>query len=387
MTVAMVSDGIGDVVAGSFVSTERFAEQLKARGHRVVFISSRSWRRRGRDKFRGMTVHRFAGPVVPWTEGQLHLAVPRPGRVRAILREEAVDVVHVMIPMPLGLAAVRVARSMHLPVVVHSHTQPENIFMNVPGLPGRVALTERFAAYLNWLYRQADVRVFPSEFSRRQFPRLASLRHAVISNGVDRRTFQPVPPAPFLRRFGLSPEKQHLLYVGRLHREKNLETLIRAMPLIVARRPDTHLIIVGRGYQEPVLTALAREWGAAAHITFCGFVADRDLPAAYAACDLFVLPSMAELEGMVVLEAMACARPVLVADSTQSAATELVDGNGALFRAGDPQHLAEQALSLLSEPARLRAMSANSLAKSRQFDITESAATIEALYYSLLSPR
>ena len=60
------------------------------------------------------------------------------------LRDEQIDVVHVMIPMPLGLAAVRVAKAMGLPVVMHSHTQPENIFMNVPRFPGRDAVQRRF---------------------------------------------------------------------------------------------------------------------------------------------------------------------------------------------------------------------------------------------------
>ncbi|MBY0493885.1 MAG: glycosyltransferase [Cyanobacteria bacterium] len=384
MNVAIVCDGIGDVVGGSFISTLRFGELLKARGHKVVFVSSGSRRHPRTHEYRGIKTYRLFGVLIPWSEGQLYLAMPFVPTIRKILRDEQIDIVHVMIPMPLGLAAVRVAKAMDVPVVMHSHTQPENIFMNVPAFPGRDALHGRFCAYLNWIYRQSDVLIYPSAFSQRQLPALAASRHVVISNGVNRERFRPTSPDPFLRRFSLSSTRQHLMYLGRLHREKNVETLIRAMAILRQHHPQTHLVIVGFGYEQPALERLAHAWDLTAHVTFCGFVPDEHLAAAYSACDLFVLPSLAELEGMAVLEAMACGKPILIADSKDSAATDFVDGNGLLFRARDPAHLAAQAGYLLSDPERLRSMADRSLEKSRSFEIHESAAAIESLYYSLL---
>lgn len=385
LTIAIVCDGIGDVIAGSFISTARFSERLASLGHRVVLISSGSRRNHGEQQFRGMTIHRLFGVLVPWTDGQLYLAIPSAKRLRAILRDEHVDVVHVMVPMPLGLVVARFAKELGLPLVLHSHTQPENIFMNATWLPGRERLTHRFFRYLNWIYAQADMMVYPSDFARRQFPELAGRPHVVISNGVDRQRFKPTDPDPFMRRHGLSRADLHLLYVGRLHREKNVETLIRAMPLLRRLQPRAHLYLVGLGYELPMLTELARQNGAGDAITFCGFVPDDEMAAAYSACDLFVLPSIAELEGMAVLEAMASGKPLLVADSPDSAATDFVDGNGLLFPARQPQSLAEQASRLLSDVSQLRAMGAASLAKSEAFDIVVSTAALEATYYSLLT--
>ena len=384
LTVAIVCDGIGDVVGGSFISTLRFAELLKERGHQVVLITSGSRKHPRNHEYRGMKTYRLFGVLIPWSEGQLYLAIPFGKRLRAIFHDERIDLVHVMIPMPLGLVAVRVAKAMGIPVVMHSHTQPENIFMNAPHFPGRDALHRRFCAYLNWIYRQGDAMIYPSAFSRRQFPELSTLTNTVISNGVNRDRFRATSPDAFMHAFNLSGAKQRLMYLGRLHREKNVDTLIRAMPILMAHRPHTHLFIVGFGYEQPALERLARECHVAAQVTFCGFVPDEDLAAAYSACDLFVLPSLAELEGMAVLEAMSCGKPILIADAKDSAATDFVDGNGLLFRAGDPAHLAEQAARLLSHPERLRAMGEMSLTKSRSFDITQSAAAIESLYYSLL---
>jgi len=384
LTIAIVCDGIGDVVAGSFISTARFSQRLATLGHRIVLVSSGSLRNYREREYRGMTIHRLFGLPVPWTDGQLYLAVPFANRLRRILRAERVDVVHVMVPMPLGLATARLAMDMGLPLVLHSHTQPENIFMNATWLPGRRALTHRFFRYLNWIYAQADVMIYPSDFARRQFPELACRRSAVISNGVDPQRFRPTDPAPFMRRHGLSASKLNLLYVGRLHREKDIQTLIRAMPALLRCHPRAHLSLVGMGYEQAALADLARRCTGGEAITFCGFVPDDELAAAYSACDLFVMPSIAELEGMAVLEAMACGKPLLVADSADSAAPDFVEDNGLLFSAGQPDSLAERASQLLSNPPRLGEMGAASLRKSQAFDIAESAAALEALYYSLL---
>ena len=382
--VAIVCDGIGDVIAGSFISTIRFGELLKARGHRISFISSGSLRRRGDREYRGMPMHRFVGPLIPWSDGQLYLGIPSAARLRRILREEQIELVHVMVPLPLGLLAVRVSKAMGLPVVMHSHTQPENIFMNSPRFPGLDALNRRFCDYLNWIYRQADVMIYPSAFACRQFPELATRPHVVISNGVDGQRFKPTSPDAFIRRFGLPENGRRLLYLGRLHKEKDVQTMIRAVPQIRAQHPDTHVYLVGLGYEQAALLELARSLEVAPHVTFCGFVPDDDLPAAISAADLFVMPSLAELEGMAVLEAMACGKPLLVADAPYSAATDFVQDNGLLFRAGDATHLAAQACRLLDAPGRLAIMGAISLEMSRRFDIQESVRSIEAVYQSLL---
>lgn len=384
LKIAIVSDGLGDVIAGSFISTIRFADLLHARGHDVVLISSRPPRRPGNGRFHGMVMHRFLGPLIPWSDGQLYLGLPAPGRLRRILEAERVDVVHVMVPLPLGLLAVRAGKALGLPVVIHSHTQPENIFMNSPRFPGYGVLYRRFCAYLNWLYRQADVMIYPSAFAYRQFPELARGRHVIISNGVDHDRFRPTPARAFKVQFGIPDGLPHMLYVGRLHKEKDVATLVRALPHIRERVPDCHLSLVGLGYEHAELAELARGLGVASHVTFCGFVRDEDLPAAYSSADLFVMPSLAELEGMAVLEAMACGRPLLVANARGSAAVDFVHGNGLLFNAGDPEHLAEQACRLLEERPTLRAMGQVSLSISASFDIHESAGTLESVYYSVI---
>jgi glycosyltransferase involved in cell wall biosynthesis len=174
------------------------------------------------------------------------------------------------------------------------------------------------------------------------------------------------------------------LYVGRFHPEKSIDTLIKATPFIVKKYPNAHVVLVGFGHLEKDLKKLTDNLAMKDYITFCGKVSDEDLVLAYNAADIFVLPSLAELEGMVVLEAMACGKPLLIANAKDSASTYFVNGNGYLFKAGDHNDLAEKALQLLNNEELLQKMAEKSFEASSEYNIDRSIDKLLALYYSLL---
>jgi glycosyltransferase involved in cell wall biosynthesis len=92
-----------------------------------------------------------------------------------------------------------------------------------------------------------------------------------------------------------------------------LENLIAAFAEVAGQFPDVVLYIAGKGAQREVLERAVEERGLGARVKFLGFVTDEDLPAAYAAADLTVVPSQ-DLEGfgLVTLESLACGTPCLV---------------------------------------------------------------------------
>jgi glycosyltransferase involved in cell wall biosynthesis len=156
------------------------------------------------------------------------------------------------------------------------------------------------------------------------------------------------------------------------------------MPFIIKQHESTHVLLVGAGHLRPKLEKLARELGVEKYITFLGFVSEEDKILAYCACDFFVLPSLAELEGMVVLEAMACGEPILISDAKMSASRFFVDGNGFLFKTLDAEDLAEQALKLILNPGLRKEMGKVSLEKVKQYDIHKSVLKLEGVYYQVL---
>ncbi|MDO8407691.1 MAG: glycosyltransferase [bacterium] len=385
LTIAMVDDGVTDCIAGSFISTRRFSEGLSARGHTVLYVTARSRRHPTHDVHNGIRAYRFRSVLMPKSEGQLYLGFPTAGELEKVFTDERVGVVHTTATTPMAWAATKAAKKLGIPLVMHSHMQPENIFLHLPRFLPLARLNRAFYRYLHARYRKADAVVFPSAFAKGLLPALHSMRHEVISNGVNTDIFRPRDPAPFFEKFGLDPANKHVLYLGRLHPEKSVDTLIRAVPRILKGAPGTHILIAGFGHLDTKLKRLAEELGVAEHVTFCGRLADEELALAYSAADIYVLPSLAELEGMTVLEAMACGAPILIADAKDSAATHFVDGNGSLFAPEDSADLAEKALALLTDDDLRERSAAASLELSRRYDIATSITRLEELYRTLIN--
>ncbi len=385
LTIAMVNDAVTEYVAGSFISTNRFAELLSVRGHKVLFIAAGSRKHPVSDIHRDIPIYRFRSFLLPKSEGKFYLGFPTSKELQKIFQKENVDVVHIMIPTFAAISAMKAAKALGIPVVMHSHTQPENLFLNLPRFLPKKSLNRMFGRYVYWLYRQADAIVFPSKFAQSKFAMLdGGAKRMVISNGVDTKIFHPMDAAVFFTKFNLDRNQKQILYLGRLHPEKSVDTLIRAIPLVLKEAPNTHFLIVGPGYLDSALQELAESLGISKQITFCGALSDEEVVFAYNACDIYVLPSLAELEGMTVLEAMACGKPVLIANAEESAATHFVEGNGFLFRPRDSEDLAAKALQLLTDERLLAQCAALSLIESKQYNITRSVAQLENLYYSLL---
>jgi len=160
-----------------------------------------------------------------------------------------------------------------------------------------------------------------------------------------------------------------LAALGRLENQKGFDILLEALPLLAKSRPDLFekikCVIAGSGSLETDLRRLAAPLGD--KVVFAGFRNDvRDF---LAAADVFILPSRAEGQPLVLLEAMAIGKPVLAADLP--GVTEIVtDGaNGALFKSEDPAALAERLAALLSDPAGACRIGASAVVTASRFTL------------------
>lgn len=160
-------------------------------------------------------------------------------------------------------------------------------------------------------------RVFPlSRFMAARATELHGIAPAairVLPGGVDRSHFAPSRDRGAARAaFGVLPSAPMLLTLRNLEPRMGIETLLDAMPRILARHPDALLVVGGAGPLRRDLEARAAALGLGERVRFAGFVPEADLPALYGAADLFILPTVAlEGFGLVTLEALACGTPVL----------------------------------------------------------------------------
>jgi glycosyltransferase involved in cell wall biosynthesis len=130
----------------------------------------------------------------------------------------------------------------------------------------------------------------------------------IIPNGVDTQLFSPDCENLLGTKWEISPPV--VLFVGRLVEDKGVKYLLRAFSEVVEEIPDAKLVIVGKGPQEKELRKLQESLGLT-QVFFLGKVETKFMPNIYAGCDVFVLPSVREPFGNVVVEAMAAGKPVI----------------------------------------------------------------------------
>jgi alpha-1,6-mannosyltransferase len=226
--------------------------------------------------------------------------------------------------------ATHVARRRGIPVAAFYHSNlPQIIGRRVGGLSERV-----LSRYVRGLYERFDVVFAPSRLMCAFLSNLG-LQHAVHQPlGVDTDVFRPGQRTSTLReRLGLSPEARVLVYAGRFAAEKNISVLRRAIDLL--GRPYHLLMIGGERKARP-----------ASNITMIPYCRDSsELAQWLASADALVHAGTKETFGLVILEAMACGRPVVAARS--GAVPEFVDDSvGRLAEPNSAHSMAEAIASL-----------------------------------------
>lgn len=291
-------------------------------------------------------------PVIRHPTG---LLVPTPSarrRIVAVAREHGSTAVWFGAAAPLGLLAPALRRAGAERIVATTHGHEAGWAM-LPG--GRQAL-RRIGA-------QCDVVTYLSEYFRHRlapaFGAGATLRR--LTPGVDVETFHPgVDGSAVRERYGLT-DRPVVVCVSRLVRRKGQDTLIRALPAIRQAVPGTAVMLVGRGPYRDELARLARRVGVADHVVLTGAVPVGELPAHYAAGDVFAMPCRTRRYGMdveglgiVYLEASALGLPVVVGNS--GGAPEAVrDGETGYLVEGRDVHAVARRTAELLDDAPLRA--------------------------------
>jgi glycosyltransferase involved in cell wall biosynthesis len=180
----------------------------------------------------------------------------------------------------------------------------------------------------------------------------------IVPNGVDIEKFKPVADvAPLKRKLGLGGEPC-VLFVGSLIPRKGLPYLIQAAQTVIKTQPNTKFLLVGDGPLKPQLQASLQATNLQRNFQFVGNLSEADLAAIYNCADLFVLPSVQEGQGIVLLEAQASGVPV-VAFGVGGVTEAVRDGEtGLLAAGGDTAGLADALLRLLSDEALRKRMGA-----------------------------
>ncbi len=171
----------------------------------------------------------------------------------------------------------------------------------------------------------------------------------IIPNGIELSEFENLPErGKFRRKYGLSDDQRIILYLGRIHKIKGLDLLVRASSDLSRFLNNIKLVIAGPddGYLSS-LRKLIADLGISNEVLFTGHLCGEDKVAAYVDADVFVLPSTYEIFGNVVLEACACGTPVIVTDRCGIA--NAVDGQAGLVVPYDKDQLRDALSHVLGD--------------------------------------
>jgi phosphatidylinositol alpha-1,6-mannosyltransferase len=220
------------------------------------------------------------------------------------------DLIHSLFEFPYALLGARLAKKYHKPLII--------------GTQGTYAIQplfwhpERWA--LRWAYNAAHTITAPSAFTRDAIVQYAHPRAPIriLHNGVNFERFQQGTDVGGIR--GHWPGKKLLLTVGGLKPRKGQDVVIRALGILAKSRDDFQYVIVGGGKLRVALEQLAQQQGVADRVSFMGEVVGEDLVAYFQACDVYVhTPVLVNWQfegfGIVYLEASACRKPIIAADS------------------------------------------------------------------------
>lgn len=377
MKILILNDYFGPS-AGGFVVAYNLALECRKRGHQIAFVTTvQTPSEAGLHEHEGFPVYRlytayplrFRGLVSIWNPSIFK-------EFRRILREFQPDVVHAhIIHMYLSHYVLKLAHEAGIPALLTAHDTMTFCYIRLREAcsPHGTALHQ--ARMLECLqcqrfryvpFRNACLRHYINRYAFRVISVSNALKAGLELNGIqhvqtvyngldpDRYAVTTEQVRAFRQKFALKGAPV-LLFAGRASESKGIESLIDALPAIVAAVPETRLLMLcgARNAYIDRLRQRAEALGVAARLVFPGWLTGDELRSAYAAGDVCVVPSIQfEPLATVCLEAMAMRKPV-VGTTVGGTPEMIVDGKtGYLVSPRRPEELSEKVIDVLQVPER-----------------------------------
>lgn len=303
----------------------------------------------------------FPAEVIRWGPYPL---IPTPRLAQTVIdyiNHRRVKVVVFGATLPLALIAGSIRARTDARIVMLTHGL-EPAVASVPGGPSLLRRILRHATIVTVLSQWSEKRIRDVTGSR--------ARIDLLRSGIDPGVFHPaIDGSPIRERFALGPGPI-IVTVSRLVARKGHDRLIAALPSVAQEFPTVRLLIVGSGPERSRLEQFAARRAVSRHVVFAGAIADRDLPACFAAGDVFAMPCRSRWGGLdteglgtVFLEAAAVGCPS-VAGNVGGAPEAVIDGQTGLVVDGTKDGaIAAALMRLLRTPSEARAFGAAGAAR------------------------
>ena len=391
MNIVMFTDSFYPELSGISDSVILLTRALAQRGHRIEihaphyaareYAIARIPRHSEPEVGHGVRIVRHYSWPAPGGTGQARAALPhllmrRPDELRP-------QIIHSHLCFGLGLSALQWARRLRVPALGTNHTAIAEFARYWP--VGRTVVTQPLQRYWTWYYNRCQFVTAPSHSVFQEMRATGLWRsHDVVSNPIDTATLAPAATntkSRIKREIGLT--NATLVYAGRLAEEKSVDVLIRAIAFAKATVPGLMLAIAGHGQAERPLRALARELAVDDRVAFLGTLDAQALARLYQAADVFITASPSETQCLSMMQAMACALPV-VGVRARALPEYILPEVGVMAEPGDAEGLARVVVALFQDPERIQALGSGARRLAERFSSTRVAAKVEQIYLDLV---
>lgn len=299
-------------------------------------------------------------------------------KLRRFLEREQFDVLHIQMPYSPFMAQRVVLASPKKTVVVGTfhimpHTQFEFMANRLLGIALKRSLKRFDACYA------------VSEAAQQFMLQTFHVRSTILPNVVDRQRFAKASPRP-----EYDDRKMTIMFLGRLVPRKGCATLLEAVRILKQKNnlPPFRVVICGKGPLDAVLKQYVADELLEELVEFTGFVSEEDKPSYMASADVMTFPSLGgESFGIVLIEAMAAARPVVLAADNLGYHSVLGPKTDLLFPPGDPYVLASKLTEYLRDKAARERIQSWQKSYVKQFDVAVVGNQLVESYYQLLQAK
>ena len=384
MKIGIFTDCYYPQINGVVTSTMNLQKELEKLNHEVYIITTTFPNFKDEDE-----KHIIRIPSIPffkWAEFRIGLFLKH---TKAYNKVKALnfDIVHTQTEFSMGNFGTFIAKDLNIPCIHTYHTVYEeytHYISNFGKSPLKKVvrkLSKRYIAHFSGV-------IAPTEKTRDLLISYGVKNKIyVVPTGINLEKFKKdIPDAEtnsLLKSFNIKKDSFKLIFLGRISKEKNIETLINIMPKIVSENNNIQLIIVGDGPDRLELEERVRYLDLQDNVIFTNRIPNDKVPIYYKAADLFISPSKTETQGLTILEAMAAGVPVLVYDDTNIKGIVLHKKTGLLFKEND--ELLDNIKFALNNKEEIQSYAKEAFKIAEDFSSANFAKKVERIYKELIN--
>ena len=310
MNIAYFTNTYRPIINGVVQSVQTFRNSLARKGHNVFIFAQNANGYGEKEPF----VFRYPAVVLP-VGHRYPVTIPISPHIDWLLPALSLDLIHSHHPFLLGEVAAKKAAALGVPLVFTYHTRYLDYSHYVPLNQKLVKAT--IELYLAGYMKKCHHIVVPSAGIKQRLAEVYGITDQIstVATGIDLSLWQTADGLAVRRTRGWAGDTV-LVSVGRLAKEKNWPTLLKAVAPLLKTRTGIRLVLIGDGNERKSLVKLVDDLGITARVEFAGNMSHPQVIAYLKAADLFCFASVTETQGLVTMEAMAAGLPVVAVDAT-----------------------------------------------------------------------